>query len=196
MDENIGLFDLDGSLADYEGQLMADLRRMHSHWEPPLPESPFEAEKLPWLKARMELIKAQPGWWANLPVMDAGKRVLELARTIGFDCSVLTKGPRRHALAWKEKLEWSFQNLGEIEVTITFNKSNTYGKFLYDDYPEFCYGWLANRPRGLVIMPVKKITPEHNHPRIVQYDGNNFVEVHQALQICYDRRANEPLILR
>jgi hypothetical protein len=50
------------------------------------------AEDRPYLAARMRLIKAQPGWWRNLPVIDAGMKVFELARELGFSNNVLTKG--------------------------------------------------------------------------------------------------------
>lgn len=204
--DKIALFDLDGSLADYEGQLLNDLLALRSPTEPELwverngimnYGTLHQLEKeMPWIKARIDLIKSQPGWWRNLPMLVKGKRVFDMALTIGFNNKVLTKGPKRKPLAWAEKLEWSHQHLGEdTEVTITFDKSDVYGRVLYDDYPEYVYAWLKNRPRGLVIMPVPHYIQEHNHPRVVQYDGTNGDQVYRALSIAYNRQPHESLIL-
>jgi len=70
-DENIGLFDLDGSLADYDGQLLADLEKLRSPIEERITHV-RPADDLPHIKARMDLIKRQPGWWANLPLLEKG----------------------------------------------------------------------------------------------------------------------------
>jgi hypothetical protein len=143
----------------------------------------------------MDLIKRKPGWWANLPLLEKGKRVLEAARDLEFDCRVLTKGPRTNAQAWKEKLDWSFANLGPLDVTITFDKGSVYGKFLYDDFPEYCYRWLAHRPRGLVIMPVERISRQYEHEQILQWDGTNFDQVKAALVACREREPHEPMVI-
>jgi len=143
----------------------------------------------------MDVIKRQPGWWSNLPLLKKGKMVLEAALELKFDCRVLTKGPRSNSQAWKEKLDWSFANLGNLDVTITFDKGSVYGKFLYDDFPEYCYRWLTHRPRGLVIMPVERFTKEHDHPQILQWDGTNFDQVKRALLACRNRKPQEAMDL-
>ncbi len=49
-DENIGLFDLDGSLADFSGQLLADLETLRSPDEEPITDL-RKAEEVPHIKA-------------------------------------------------------------------------------------------------------------------------------------------------
>jgi len=105
------------------------------------------------------------------------------------------KGPRSKPLAWKEKLDWSVEHLGDLIVTITLDKASVYGKFLYDDFPEYCYRWLKHRPRGLVIMPVEKFTNEHEHPQILQRDGTNFDQVKAALAACRNRQPHEAMVV-
>jgi hypothetical protein len=193
--DNIGLFDLDGSLADYDLQMVNDLNALRSPEEPMVTvESLRTMDRLPHIGARMKLIKARPGWWAGLPPIEAGMRIFKVARTLQFDCKVLTKGPKSHSLAWKEKLDWAFENLGdEVEVTITFDKSQVYGKFLYDDYLDYNLVWLSHRPRGLVIMPVRKLSGTIIHPQILEYDGTNVDQVVNALRRCKRRLPNEPM---
>jgi hypothetical protein len=195
--ENIGLFDLDGSLAGYDDELARCLNLVRHPDEPVVTAQNLrELENAPYIGARMKLIKSQPGWWAGLPLIPKGLAVYRLAYEIGFTNKILTKGPKSHSLAWKEKLDWVFNNLSdETEVTITFDKSDVYGKFLYDDYLDFGLKWLKNRPRGLVIMPVERISDEIIHPRILQYDGSNLTQVEDALHVCYSRQPEEPMVI-
>jgi hypothetical protein len=199
---NIALFDLDGSLADYTGQLKADLELLRSPDEPELGDNLWALEKLPHMDQRMRLIKAQPGWWRNLPTLADGMRVFNRAKELGFDNNVLTKGPKHHPRAWMEKVEWSRERLGfEIPVHITedtavdHGKGMVYGKLLYDDYPDYCRSWLEFRPRGLVIMPVTSYNKDFHHPQVVKWDGNNWDEVNRALELCFKRAHGEELKL-
>ncbi len=193
--DNIGLFDLDGSLADFDGQLMADLARLYSPEEPKIDDL-RSAGHVPHMDARMRLIKSQPGWWKALPPIENGMKVWALALKLGFNCKVLTKGPRSHSLAWKEKLDWAYEHLGkDVEVTITFDKSQVYGKFLYDDFMDYNLAWLQHRKHGLVVMPVKQISGKLLHPRILEYDGTNLDQVQSALTICFQRKPGEELVL-
>src|SRR5579871_4755389 len=94
------LFDLDGSLADYEGTLLADLNELRGPDEPLLAELTRALWEQPHLKRRLDLITARPGWWAGLPPLDRGMAVYRLAKEMGFNCQILTKGPRRQPRAW------------------------------------------------------------------------------------------------
>lgn len=193
--EDVGLFDMDGSLADYTGQLEKDLLKLAGPGEPPLGDL-WKAEKKRHIGARMRLIKALPGWWRNLPPIEAGMKVFELARELGFTNNVLTKGPKHHPMAWQEKVEWCRAKLGQkTPVHITEDKGLVYGKFLYDDFPEYCIAWLRHRPRGLVIMPVNSWNVDFHHPQVIKYDGTNLDEVREALEICLRRQKGEPLVL-
>ncbi len=187
---NIGLFDMDGSLADYEGQLendlgkllgAEDLKRFHEL-------GMWKADEQEPFKSLIRLLKKQPCWWRDLPVLRNGMLIFNLAEDIGFTNHILTKGPKRYPRAWKEKVEWCQAHIGEaIDVHITSNKAMVYGKFLYDDYPDYMEKWLKARPRGLGIMPVNGTNKSYSHPRCIKWDGTNYEEVKAALESCYQR---------
>lgn len=191
--DNIGLFDLDGSLADYDKAALSGLRLLSSPTDTPL-EIPRQADEEPHLKARLDAITRQPDWWLNLEPIEMGFQVLELARKIGFQIHVLTQGPKTKPLAWKEKVEWCQKHLGsDVDIHITRNKGLVYGKFLYDDYPEYMLKWLEYRPRGLGIMPAKPDNKNFQHPQVVRWDGTNIDEIADRLQAMYKRLPGEML---
>src|SRR4051794_15860074 len=131
------LFDLDGSLADYDGALLADLERMRSPAEPPVADV-RQAWGRPHLRARIDAATARPGWWAGLPPLQAGMAVYRLALDMGFDCQVLTKGPKYQPRAWAEKVEWGQRHLGpDVDVHVVSDKGLVYGVALYDDHPRY-----------------------------------------------------------
>jgi 5'-nucleotidase len=188
----IGLFDLDGSLADHDASLLRDLRSVAGTDEPPIDDI-WCLDKIPFMKARIDLIRSQPGWWFNLKPIVEGLMVFHAAEKIGFCNHILTKGPKTKPLAWKEKVEWCHKHLGEDHpVHITMDKGMVYGKFLYDDYPEYMLRWLKYRPRGLGIMPVRPNNKDFQHPNVLMYNGN-LGEVIVALEQCYRRKSGDPL---
>jgi 5'-nucleotidase len=198
--ERIALFDMDGSLADYDHSMRAELRRMRSPAEPPILDTDdFHAlaEAHPHLRYRMDVVKSVPGWWLNLPRIEAGFEVVTLAAEIGFKIGVLTKGPGRHSLAWKEKLDWIHgqPELEDCDITITLDKSNTYGTLLYDDFAPYMIKWLKNRPRGLGIMPTTTYNSDFIHDRVVRWDGSNQADIVAALTAAYSRAPREALVL-
>ncbi len=191
--ENIGLFDLDGSLADYDRAMLAALSLLKAPGDPDV-HAVREARETKYLKARIDLISRQPDWWLNLEPIPMGFQVLDLAKKIGFQINVLTQGPRTFPLAWKEKLEWCQKHLGaDIDIHITRNKGMVYGKFLYDDFPDYMLKWLEYRPRGLGIMPVNSENKDFRHPQVVRWDGTNIDEVSEQLQATYQRLPGEAL---
>jgi 5'-nucleotidase len=171
----IALFDMDGTLADYDGQLLKDLQRLASEYEPP----PVLYSDAPYLEARRQVITSQVGWWIKLSKFQLGWDVLEVAKEIGYSISVLTKGPARKHTAWAEKVEWCNHHLaGYIDgVTIAYDKGLVYGAVLVDDWPDYIKSWLEHRPRGLVIMPAHDHNAGFTHPNVVRYDGTNIDEV-------------------
>ncbi len=194
--ERIGLFDMDGSLADYEGALRLGLESLHSPTEAPLPDNVWELEHTPHIGARMRLLKSQPRWWFNLLPIPAGFTVLEMAKEIGYQIHILTKGPRSHPTAWSEKVEWCQKHLpSNVGVHVTSDKGMMYGTFLYDDYPDYCERWLKHRPRGLVILPDSPYNRNFEHPQVVRWTGENVNEVRHALLVAYQRQARENLNL-
>ena len=156
MNDDIALFDMDGSLADYTTALVNDLELLRSPTEYPITEyNIWTADKQPYIHARMRVIKSQPGWWLRLSPLAAGLEVWDICHRFGFHNVILTKGPKKHTQAWDEKLQWCQKYIDpEVDVHVVSHKSGSYGKLLYDDYPEYMLSWLEHRPRGLGIMPV------------------------------------------
>lgn len=173
----IALFDLDGTLADYDAALFRDLSAIRSPFEPELTNGSLTRE--PYLEARRHMITSQSGWFLRLEKFKLGWDVLAEVRKLGFRVVVLTKGPSKKFSAWSEKVEWCNRHLPEdIDgVTITHNKGLVYGKVLVDDFPEYILKWLASRPRGLVIMPAHEYNKDFAHPNVIRYDGTNLNEV-------------------
>lgn len=175
----IALFDLDGTLADYDGQLLKDLQRIASENEPP----PLLYTDIPYIEARRHVITSQVGWFLKLEKFKLGWDILEIAKEIGYTISVLTKGPSRKHAAWAEKVEWCNQHLADyIEgVTIAHDKGLVYGAVLVDDWPDYIVSWLKHRPRGLVIMPANNHNVDFIHPNVLRYDGSQIEEVRQRM---------------
>lgn len=191
--DDIGLFDMDGSLADFDGALRRDLERMRAPQEPP-PGADLWENTPPYMEERMRLIRSSPGWWRSLPPIEAGFVVYRLAQELGFNNQVLTKGPKWFATAWQEKLEWCQRYFGDdIDVHVVSDKKVVYGKFLYDDYPGYMLRWLEHRPRGLGIMPVTEWNKDFRHPNVLRWDGTNLDAVGRALTFVKARRPGEPL---
>lgn len=192
-----GLFDMDGSLADFNAALRRDLEALRSPDEPAIPADLWDQEHLPHIRARMRLIKSQPGWWLTLPAIREGFEVMDIAARIGYRLNILTKGPRAHPTAWAEKVQWCERHVHPrpYDMHITMNKGLVFGTFLYDDYPVYMQQWLAHRPRGLGIMPVTDANRDFRHPQVVNWDGTNGDQVRNALQIAFDRPPRAPLTL-
>ena len=196
MDGRIALFDMDGTLFDYDGQLNADLQKLCSP-EEVLPKNLYDWPNNPsWLNARIELIRRQPGWWRNLPRLEIGWQILRACQEIGFCCHILTKGPRSKSVAWMEKLDCINDHLGEeFPVNIVNggaddgkDKSNNYGRLLVDDFPPFVEGWLKNRKRGLGVMPAGPTNVNFTHSDVLRYRGpEDMPELRRLLQAVYDR---------
>lgn len=183
----VALFDMDGTLADYDGGMRDALLELAAPGEP-TPLVSWDDDVTPaWLRARMRLIKSQVGWWRGLAELPIGFEILRAATRIGFDVHVLTKGPRTTPNAWTEKLQWCQDHLGsQVNLSITLDKSLTYGRVLVD-YPPYMDAWLRHRPRGVGIMPAANYNANYRHPQVVRYDGDNIKEVVDALQKAFDR---------
>lgn len=180
--ESVALFDLDGTLADFDGAMTRGMRALASPDEP-LWTSAHEQEEPEYLTARRRLVKQIPGFWSGLAKLADGFMVLEMARALDYRNMVLSRGPRKNAGAWGEKLEWCRGNLPEdVQVTLTEDKGLVYGRVLVDDWPEYVLRWLEWRKRGLVIMPAREWNADFKHPQVIRYTmGQNDEEVSQAL---------------
>jgi 5'-nucleotidase len=169
-ENNIALIDMDGTIADFDGQMQRDYRTALRLELPGSYHLPIEAEH-----NVKDLIKRQPGWWRKLPRIDLGIYLACRLEAMGFRLMVLTKGPVRTTTAWTEKVEWCQENLPTADVTITHDKSLVYGKVLVDDWPEYITPWLVHRPRGLVLMPDRPWNQDFVHPRVRRYASHQDV---------------------
>lgn len=191
--KRIALFDMDGTLFDYDGRLRRDLLATCSDDEEVLVrDADLRALEniYPHMKARMELIKNQPGWWRELPLHPPGLMILRAAQQIGFDIHILTKGPSSKPRAWMEKVECIREHFeyDEVQIHITEDKSVHYGRVLVDDYPPYIRAWLEHRPRGVVIMPEWPWNKDFTHPYVIHHTGVVVGDgVRAALRAAFDR---------
>jgi FMN phosphatase YigB (HAD superfamily) len=187
--ENIALFDLDGTLCDYDRKLFEDLEKLrgpqeHAHHPPLSASTPAH------ILRRADLIKSQEEWWATLPRFQLGWDILAIARELNYRIMILTQGAQRIPACWSGKKKWIESNLGiDTEVTMTRDKGLIYGKVLVDDFPPYIEKWLKWRERGLVIMPAHTTNINYKHSQVIRYDGANLREVEKALRVARERTA-------
>lgn len=197
-EDNIALFDMDESLADLNKVVYSKLKELQS----PAERDCYGAVEFtdlwdirdPWIFKRIELIKSQPSFWSSLPEIPMGIEILNKAKEIGFDCHILTKGPKCYPNAWKEKLEWCQARFGDMPVHITSDKGMVYGKVLYDDYPGYVLRWLKHRPQGLVIMPEYFNNKDFHHKQVVKWNGKNIDQVVDALERSFNRKKSSCIL--
>lgn len=192
VDDNIALIDIDGTLADYDGEMSRRMKLLASPGEKCYDGIYEDDELLPFVKERRRLIKSQPGYWRNLPRLELGFQVLGVIREVGFQLNILSKGPRKISEAWKEKFEWCQENVPDAAITLTQNKSLTYGRLLFDDFPDYFMPWLRVRPRGLVISVAQPWNANITHPNFIRYDGFNLSQVTDLITDCYYRKPGTP----
>ncbi|HLC56317.1 MAG TPA: hypothetical protein VJJ23_03730 [Candidatus Nanoarchaeia archaeon] len=180
--ENIALFDLDGTLCDYDKGLSIELEKLRSPSEPPI-QMQIRDTTSKYLKNRADLIRLSESWWENLPKFKLGWDVLEVAKELEYKIMILTQGPKTNPSSWSGKKRWMDKNLGEdVDITITRDKGLVYGKVLVDDFPEYIERWLKHRKRGLVIMPANNGNLNYKHHQVIRYNGENLEEVRIAME--------------
>ena len=187
MNNNIALFDLDGTLCDYDKVIIKDLNYLKSPGEKDI--RVFNDRVPEYIKRRANMIRSSKEWWSNLPIIESGMQILRFARNIlEMRIMILTAGPKKNPAAWAGKKEWIDKNLGEdTEVTITRDKGLVYGKILVDDFPKYVESWLEWRKRGLVIMPANHLNKNFHHKQVIRYnkscngDEGNYYEVANAM---------------
>lgn len=182
MIENIALFDMDGTLFDYDGALTRDMNKLRSPDEP-LFVPPLTDDSPEYLKARADLIRGYESWWENLSKLELGWQILEVAKQLEYSITILTQGPRKNPASWSGKKKCIDKHLGEdMDITVTRNKGLVYGRVLVDDYPKYVEKWLAHRPRGQVIMPAGPLNLGYENPRVIRYDGKNLEQVRGSME--------------
>lgn len=175
--EKIALFDMDGTLCDYEFQLLKDLNLLRSPHEEVITQIPKDNAP-EYLRTRANLIRSSSEWWSTIPRFKLGFDIWNLIGEMDFRRMILTQGPKRNPNAWAGKKIWIDENLGtDVDITITRDKGLVYGKILVDDWPEYILRWLEWRPRGLVIMPASNQNKDFKHSQVIRYDGTNLKEV-------------------
>ncbi len=176
----IALYDMDGTLFDYEGSLEFELEKIRSPNEPKID---FNFNDNPvYLQNRIDLITSQESFWADMPVFQLGWDVLNITKSLGYRNMILTQGPRKKSAAWSGKHKCIDKHLGEdFDRTFTRDKGLVYAKVLVDDYPGYIEKWLKWRKNGHVIMPANKLNESYVHPQVTRYDGTNIDEVREIL---------------
>src|SRR3989304_9474066 len=95
--EDIALFDMDGTLCDFRGELIRKLEDLRSpeepKWEGHIDNSPE------YIKKRADVICRSEEWWANLPKFQLGWDILEIAKELGYRIMILTQGPKKNPAA-------------------------------------------------------------------------------------------------
>lgn len=183
--EDISLFDMDGTLCDYDRALAESLEKMRA---PSEPECKSFRNAPEYLIRRMDIIRSFESWWKNLPRLKLGWDILEIAQSLDFRIVVLTQGPRKNPAAWSGKKKWIDRNLGEdTDIIITRDKGLVYGKVFVDDFPEYVERWLEWRKNGLVIMPANESNKNYHHKQVIRYNGNNYEQVSLAMKQAKDR---------
>ena len=179
---NYALFDLDGTLCDYVGELERGLRLLKSPEERDFDITKVHEDLPEYIYERKKLITQSKEWWANLPKLQLGWDILKVAEKLGYKISILSQGPDKNPNAWAGKKEWQNKYLDGYEIDITRDKSRVYGRVLVDDFPDYASAWLAHRPRGLVIMPENKGNKNFTHPQLIRYNGQNLEEITRAME--------------
>lgn len=183
------LFDLDGTLANHDGALIKDMSSIMSPNELPFVRKNEDEKEPAYIKERIRLIRSQRNWWENLDILPLGFAIYEMARKIGFQIHVLTKGPWSTPYGWSEKVIWVRKHLHEdVKICLVEDKSIVYGRILVDDYPPYVKDWLKYRPRGLVIMPAHPYNEQFKHPQVIRCDGSNMNDVSVAMIKAYERQ--------
>jgi 5'-nucleotidase len=192
--EKIALFDLDGTLCDYDKTIEEAYNRLMKSPDD-LPYRHFKQnEEPPCFKERIRKIRNEDGWWEKLPKLKLGFDILKVAKEYDFKIHILTKGPYSSDNAWTEKVRWVKKNIKtdypDAKLTITEDKGLVYGTVLVDDWIEYIERWFTWRPRGLVIMPAHPWNEGYSHPNVIRYDGTNIDRVREKMFWAKNRTHN------
>lgn len=182
-EDPIGLIDMDGTIADLDKRKREEMAKLRSPGENADDED-RDYDAIPHLKARWDLIKRRPGFWRELPRLEFGFDVPWEMQQLGFDCSILTKGPSSASAAWSEKFEWCRLHVPDLSVHVGEEKGLVYGKVLVDDWPPYIENWRRHRPRGYVVSIAQpwNVTVEKQFNNCVRYDGSNLYLVRELLE--------------
>jgi 5'(3')-deoxyribonucleotidase len=170
--EPIGLFDLDGTMADFDKSMAHHLELLRSPMEDAAHDE-TKFEDIPHMKARRRLIKSLPGFWRNFEKLPQGFDILAIMEELKFSNYVLSKSPRKFPLAASEKIGWCVEHLPNLPVILSEEKALVYGKVLVDDWTPYVENWIKFRPRGLVISVAQRWNEgiENLSPNVIRFSS-------------------------
>lgn len=167
------LFDLDGTLCDFNKALGAAMKPLEGPGESHDYDNYEQATEPAYMKARRRLVKQMPGFWRGLPPYEPGFQLLKLAYEAELRVVIFTKGPKATPRAFKEKVEWCHTHIGgDFDISLVTDKGLHYGKILVDDYPPYIEAFLEHRPRSRVIMPAHPYNEEFDHPQVLRFHNS------------------------
>lgn len=178
--EDIALFDMDGTLCDYDAGLIREFERLLPP-ETPMPKMPMTRDSPKYIQNLANLIRSSEEWWATLPKRQLGWDVLNIAKDLGYRLMILTQGPRSNPRGWSGKRIWAETYLPDVDMTITRDKGLVYGRVLVDDFPPYIERWLTWRKNGIVIMPATETNTTFSHHQVIRYDGSNLELVKERM---------------
>lgn len=211
----VALFDMDGTLADFDAEMKRRMSLIASPDDPPW-DPDREADEAPHIQQRRRMVKLIPGFWTGLHEMEDGFWILNEAYDVGFRIMILSKGPSHNSPAWMEKIDWCREHLlnpslsgGDYdgsglsrpvqhEITLTEDKGLVYGRILVDDWPPYILKWLEWRPRGMVIMPSRRWNLDFNHPQVLRFlgDDDSKAQCKDILSKVFARKGKEQVYLK
>lgn len=184
----IALIDMDETIADYKGHMKHYLRLLESPCEL-FNKRINECKKTidvfsddEHMVNRRRIISNMNGFWETMPIRKCGMWIMHYLYDLGFEITILTKGPTHIPKAWSEKVQWCQKNIQiKHKISIVEDKSLVYGHILVDDYTDYAVSWLNHRPRGLVILPLTELNKDFTHKNAVILDYNDVKSVLSVL---------------
>lgn len=177
----VALFDMDDVLCDTSGQRARDLVKISEENTEII--SDFRDPRCkPHTQRQLRLIMSQPGWWENLPKLNDGFELYNLAQEEGFETQLLSKAPETYDLAWTEKKRWRDKYARGSKLTLTEDKSRYDGEILFDDWVPYVADWLKRHQSGRAVLPIRLWNSEYKHSRAIHYTRDNLKEIKSVLR--------------
>lgn len=150
-------FDLDGTLADYSGELSRRMNKIRAESEHEYQPDYFD-NKRTWpefVEERRSLITGMEEFWTSLPILEDGLAVLRVLESMSVKVFILSKGPRTKPEAWSGKNKWATKHFPHLTLNVVSSKGEFDADILVDDYPAYIAEWLAKHRNGLAIAPAR-----------------------------------------
>ncbi len=175
------LVDLDGPLADLEGNFLR-------HWREQFPNEefiPFDQRKnfflrddYPYhLKSKTEEILRADGFFSDLPEVDGGREAIFALRDAGHSVVICTSDIFANKTGLRDKRIWVLEHFGEdFAKSMIFTRDKTYifGKYLIDDKP-LIHG--ALEPAWEHVIFDQPFNRETSHKKRMKSDWSNWKDL-------------------